>query len=155
MIATTEDRLRETERLEELLKLPPVELERTQVDLPPPVRGASRESRDWSRPLLIAWVAIMAALNIFEPRSTDPTAIPLWGTILILTFAYALLASIAGLAVRRPWGLAASALAGALGIVIAGACAVTGHHAGAWWIAEGVAFTGLVAGSLAALRARR
>jgi hypothetical protein len=154
MMATTEDRLRQTEQLEELLKQPSAELEPIQAVAPSVGRRASRESRDWSRPLLVAWVAIMAALYILEPRPTDPTATPLWGTILLLTFTYTLFASMAGLAVRRPWGLATSALAGGLGVLIAGACAITGHHAGAWWIAEGVAFAGLGAGSLAALRAR-
>lgn len=154
-MATTENRLRETEQLEELLKAPSAELESTQATPPSLGRNASRVSRDWSRPLLLAWLGIMTALYIFEPRPTDPTATPLWGTVLLLTFTYALLASMAGLAIRRPWGLAASVLAGGLGIVIAGACAVTGHHVGAWWIAEGLAFTGLLAGSLAALRARR
>jgi len=154
-MATTEDRLRQSERLEELLKRPSFEPERTKVVPPRPNQRDSLESRDWSRPLLVAWIAIMAILYIFEPRATDPTAVPLWGTILLLTFTYALFASMAGLAVRRPWGLAASALAGGLGVLIAGACAVTGHHSGAWWMAEGLAFTGLFAGSLAALRGRR
>jgi hypothetical protein len=97
----------------------------------------------------------MSALYIFEPSPTDPAATPLWGTIVLLAFTYALFASIVGLAGRRSWGLGASALAGGLGMVIAGACGATGHHAGAWWIAEGIAFTGLAAGSLAALRAHR
>jgi hypothetical protein len=70
-------------------------------------------------------------------------------------FAYALLTSVVGLATRRPWGLGTSALAGGLGMVTAAACAATGHHAGAWWVVEGVAFTGLATGSLVALRARR
>jgi uncharacterized membrane protein HdeD (DUF308 family) len=153
-MATTEDRLRETEQLEELLQQPSAKPESTKAVPPSLGRSASRESRDWSRPLLGAWVAIMAVLYIFEPAPTDPTATPLWGTILIMTFTYALFASMAGLAVRRPWGLASSAIAGGLGIAIAGACAVTGHHAGAWWIAEGLAFTGITAGSFAALRAR-
>jgi len=152
-MATTEDRLRETEKLEEMLKRPSAELESTQPAAPSLGRNASRVSRDWSRPLLVAWVAIMAVLFVFEPRPTDPTATPLWGTILLVAFSYALFASMAGLAVRRPWGLAASAIAGGLGMVIAGACAATGHHTGAWWIAEGLAFTGIAAASLAALRA--
>jgi hypothetical protein len=74
-------------------------------------------------------------------------ATPLWGTIVLVAFTYALFASMVGLASGRPWGLGASALAGGLGMVIAGACAATGHHAGAWWIVEGLAFTGLAAGS--------
>jgi hypothetical protein len=153
-MATTEDRLRQTEQLEELLKQPSAEPVRIKTDPSPPAQEASRTSRDWSRPLLVAWVAVMTALYIFEPSPTDPTATPLWGTILLLAFTYTLFATMAGLAVRRPWGLATSALAGGLGIVIAGACAATGHHAGAWWIAEGLAFTGLGAVSLAALGAR-
>jgi hypothetical protein len=154
MMATTQDRLRQSERLEELWKQPSAEPERTRIDFLPAVRRASRESPDWSHPLLIAWVAIVVALYIFEPRPSDPTATPLWGTIVLLAFTYALLASMIGLASRRPWGLGASALAGGLGMVVAGACAATGHHAGAWWIVEALAFTGLAAGSLAALHAR-
>jgi len=155
-MATTEDRLRETEQLEELLKEPSAELAPTQAAPLSRDRIASRVSRDWSWPLLGAWFAIMAVLYIFEPRPTDPTATttPLWGTFLLITFTYTLFASMVGLAIRRPWGLATSAVAGGLGIAIAGACAVTGHHAGAWWIGEGLAFTGMTAGSLAALRAR-
>jgi len=153
-MATTEDRLRQTEQLEELLKQPSAEPDRIQADPSPPAQETSRTPRDWSRPLLVAWGAIMTVLYVFEPRPTDPTATPLWGTILLLAFTYALFASMAGLAVRRPWGLATSALAGGLGIVVAGACAATGHHAGAWWIAEGLAFAGIGAASLAALRAR-
>lgn len=153
-MATTKDRLRQTEQLEELLKQPYAEPDRTQTDLSPPAEEASRTSRDLSRPLLVGWAGIMAVLYLFEPRPTDPATTPLWGTILLLAFTYTLFAAMAGLAVRRPWGLATSALAGGLGIAIAGACAVTGHHAGAWWIAEGLAFAGIGAASLAALRAR-
>jgi len=154
-MATTQDRLQQSERLEELWKQPSAESTRTPVDPRSPVTGASREPRDWSRPLLGAWIATMSVLYIFEPRPTDPTATPLWGTILLLGFTYALIGSIVGLAGRRRWGLGASALAGGLGIVVAGACAATGHHLGAWWIVEGVAFTGLAVGSLAASRIRR
>jgi hypothetical protein len=153
-MATTQDRLRQSERLEELWEQPSAEPARTRVDPHPPVR-VSGESRDWSRPLIVGWIATMAVLYIFEPRATDPAAIPLWGTIVVLVFTYALIAAIAGLAGRRSWGTGASALAGGLGMVVAGACAVTGHHAGAWWIFEAVAFTGLTAGSLAARRAPR
>jgi hypothetical protein len=152
-MATTQDRMRQTEGLEQLWKQPAAKPERSQVDSPP--RKSYRESRDWSRPLLVAWIAIMVALYVLEPRPSDPGATPLWGTIVLLAFTYALIASTIGLAGRRPWGLGASALAGGLGMVVAVACAATGHHAGAWWIIEAVAFTGLAAGSIAALRARR
>jgi hypothetical protein len=97
----------------------------------------------------------MALLFVFEPRPTDPTATPLWGELVLVAFTCALVASMVGLATRRPWGLAASVLGGALGIVIAAACAVTGHHAGAWSVVEAVAFTGLATASVAALRYRR
>jgi hypothetical protein len=153
-MATTEDRLRQSE-LEELWEQPSTEPQRTRADSFPSVRASTREIRDWSRPLLVGWIAVMATLYIFEPSPTDPAAIPLWGTILLVAFSYALIGSIFGLAGRRPWGLRASALAGGIGMIVAGACAATGHHAGAWWIFEGVAFTGLAAGSLAALRAHR
>jgi hypothetical protein len=154
-MATTQDRLRQSERLEELWEQPSAEPARTRVDSHPPAPRVSMESRDWSRPLIVGWIATMAVLYIFEPRPTDPAAVPLLGTILVLVFTYALIAAIAGMAGRRSWGLGASALAGGLGMIVAGACAATGHHAGAWWIFEAVAFTGLTAGSLAALRARR
>ena len=154
-MATTEDRLRQSEQLEELWEQPSTEPQRTRADSFPSVLASTREIRDWSRPLLVGWIAVMATVNIFEPSPTDPAAIPLWGTILLVAFSYALIGSIFGLAGRRPWGLRTSALAGGLGMILAGACAATGHHAGAWWIFEGVAFTGLAAGSLAALRAHR
>lgn len=151
-MATTEDRLQQSERLEELWEQPAAEPERTRPDSPPPAPESTSVSRDWSRPLLVAWIAVMATLYIFEPAPTDPTPIPLWGTILLMAFTYALFASIFGLVGRRPWGLRTSALAGGLGMIVAGACAVTGHHAGAWWAFEAVAFTGLTLGSLTALR---
>ena len=151
-MATTEDRLRQSEQLEELWERPSAAPERTPV---PPSPRTAQDSRDWSRPLLVGWIATMATLYIFEPSPSDPAAIPLWGTILLVAFAYTLFSSIFGLASRRPWALRTSALAGGLGMILAGACAATGHHAGAWWIFEGVAFTGLAAGSLATLRAHR
>ena len=154
-MATTQDRLRQSERLEELWKQPSAEPARTRADTHPPVRRANQESRDWSHPLLAAWIATIVAITVFEPRPTDPTATPLWGTILLTAFIYTLFGSFLGLATRRRWGLGASALAGGRGMVVAGACAVTGHHTGAFLIVEGVAFTALAAGSLAALRARR
>jgi hypothetical protein len=154
-MATTEDRLREAERLEELWRQPPAKPESARSDVPARGAPAVRPARNWSLPLLIAWVAVMVTLFVFEPRPTDPTATPLWGELVLLAFAYALLASMVGLATRRPWALGASALAGGLGMVIAGACAATGHHAGAWWVVEGAAFTGLAIGSVAALRYRR
>jgi hypothetical protein len=154
-MATTEDRLQQSERLEDLWEQSPTEPARTRVDTHPPVQRASREFRDWSHPLLVAWIATIVAINVFEPRPTDPTAIPLWGTILMSAFIFTLFGSFLGLANRRRWGLGTSALAGVLGMVLAGACAVTGHHTGSFLIVEGVAFTGIAAGSVAALRARR
>jgi hypothetical protein len=154
-MATTEDRLQEAEYLEELWRRPSAKPEPALSDVPARGARAVRSARNWSRPLLIAWVAVMATLFVFEPRATDPTATPLWGEMVLLAFAYALLASMVGLATRRPWALGVSALAGGLGMVIAGACAATGHHTGAWWMVEAVAFTGLATGSVGALRCRR
>jgi hypothetical protein len=154
-MATTEDRLREAEYLEELWRQPPAKPEPPRSDVSARGARAVRSAQNWSHPLLIAWLAVMATLFVFEPRATDATATPLWGEMVLLAFAYALLASMVGLATRRPWALGASALAGGLGMVIAGACAATGHHAGAWWVVEGAAFTGLAIGSVAALRYRR
>jgi hypothetical protein len=150
-VATTEDRLHEDERLEELWRQPSATP--APCDISPREKGALRPG-DWSRPLLVVWSAVMVAIMVFEPTPTDATATPLWGELLLFVFTYALLASVIGLATRRPWGLGTSALTGGLGIVIAAACAVTGHHAGAWWMIEGVAFTGLATGSLVALRDR-
>ena len=153
-MATTEDRLQQSERLEELWEQPAVEPNRVRVDSSSG-QASTREARDWSRPLLVGWITTVAVLLIFEPSPDDPAAPPLWGTILVMAFTYALFGALLGLGSRRPWGLRASALAGGLGMIVAGACAATGHHAGAWWMIEAVAFTGLTAGSLAALRARR
>jgi hypothetical protein len=153
-VATAEDRLQEAERLEELWRQPSTMPEPAPSDISPREARALRPARDWSRPLLVAWSAVMVAIMVFEPTPTDPTATPLWGELLLFGFTYALLTSVVGLATRRPWGLGTSALTGGLGMVIAAACAATGHHAGAWWMIEGVAFTGLATGSLVALRNR-
>lgn len=63
IMATTQDRLQQSERLEELWKQPSAESTRTRVDPRSPVARAYRESRDWSRPLLGVWIATMSVLS--------------------------------------------------------------------------------------------
>jgi hypothetical protein len=141
-MATTEDRLHEVERLEELFRDSP--------DTEPPRRVSLT---DWCRWLLLGWVAVFGSIVLLEPAPSNPNApVPAWGNLLLTAFTIAFVAGVVGLVRRRPWGLRASVVAGGLGIVIGAACAVTDHHVGFWGAYEIVAFSGLTTASLIATK---
>lgn len=143
-MATTEERLNKPDELEELYRNSP-DTE--------PRRPASLE--DWSRRLLIGWLAVFGSIMLFEPAPTNADlAIPVWANVLLTTFTVALAAGIVGLSLRRPWGVRTSLLAGGLGVVIGGACVVTDHHTTFWGMYEIVAFSGLTAASWVATKSR-
>jgi hypothetical protein len=104
----------------------------------PTVAGASYGG------LLAAWITALALLFAFAPTPSD-ASVPLWSAVLSLGFLSAVVATLTGLAARRRWALRTSALTAGAGVAIAGACAQTGHHAGAWWAVEFAAFAGLLA----------
>jgi hypothetical protein len=155
-MATTEERLREPtqervrEPAEELAgRGGPAarELERLLERSP-----GARVARWWSGGLLVAWLAGFGALVAFEP-TPDEATVEAWAAAVGTLFLLAMGATLTGLATNRPWALKASTATAGAGMVMAAACAQTGHHAGGWWIAELAVFTGLLALTLTARRA--
>jgi hypothetical protein len=156
-MATTEDRLAGVEELERLYKSP---------DASPP-QGRSEPERTSGRTqsvvlakdarrLLIAWIAVVGAVLLFEPSpaNADPV-IPMWAEFAAAGFLFSLYGTMFGLSTRRPWALRASMLAVGFGAVLAIACAATGHHTGSWWAYELTAFGGLGAMTRGAKRRAR
>jgi hypothetical protein len=136
-MAMTQDRVQEVEERDQL------ELDRSTADLESS-RGASLN--DWCRRLLVGWAVVIGSIVLFEPAPSDPNAaVPMWGNVLVLAFTAALVAGLAGLSRRRPWGLRASVVAGGLGLAIGAACVLTDHHVGFWGWYEMAAFSGLAA----------
>jgi len=97
----------------------------------------------WTRFLLIAWMVGFGGLVLFEPTPDQPS-VPAWATVVSVTFLMALGATLTGLASRRPWALNASSVTAGAGLVLAAACAQTGHHGGAWWAVEFAVFAVLL-----------
>jgi hypothetical protein len=92
--------------------------------------------------VLAAWLIALTGMLTFAP-APDDASLPLWSAVLSFAFGSALVATLVGLAARTPWGLRASAVTAGAGMAIAGACAGTGHHGGAWWAVEFAVFGGL------------
>ena len=137
-MAMTQDRVQEVEERDEL-----EELDRTSAGMES-LRRASLN--DWCRRLLVGWAVVIGSIVLFEPAPSDPNAaVPTWGNVLVLAFTAALVAGLAGLSRRRPWGLRASVVAGGLGLAIGAACVLTDHHVGFWGWYEMAAFSGLAA----------
>jgi hypothetical protein len=136
----TQDRVHEVEERDELEEL---------YGSSPDLESSSGASlSDWSRRLLVAWAAVIGSIVLFEPAPSDPNAaVPAWGNVLGIAFTVALVAGLAGLSRRRPWGLRASVVAGSLGLAIGAACVLTDHHVGFWGWYEMAAFSGLAASS--------
>jgi hypothetical protein len=140
-MAMTRDRLQTVEELEELYRVSP--------DVEPPRDALT----DWCRRLLFGWLAVIGSIVVFEPAPSNPNAaVPAWGNVLLLAFFVSLAAALAGLSRRRPWALRASVVAGALGIVVGAACALTDHHVGFWSAYEIMAFSGLASASWFSMR---
>jgi hypothetical protein len=97
----------------------------------------------WTRVLLIAWLAGFGGLLAFEPVP-DGASVPTWAAAISLAFLTSLGTTLVGLATRRPWALRASAVTAGAGVILAAACAQTGHHAGAWWAVELAVFGALL-----------
>jgi hypothetical protein len=94
--------------------------------------------------VLAAWLIALTGMLTFAP-TPDDASLPMWSVVLSFAFGAALVATLVGLAARTTWGLRASAVTAGAGMAIAGACAETGHHGGAWWAVEFAAFGGLLA----------
>jgi hypothetical protein len=119
------------------------------------VRLAEPISTPWAMIAAVAWVVLLAVGIAVEPPPTNPGAVDPWFvSVLSSLLLGALLTTVAGLGMRRRWGLAVSLVAAGMLVVSTVLCPVSGHHTGVggWWVIQlGCAF-GLVATSILAWR---
>lgn len=148
-MAATEQRLQEIRDLETLWERPAHDGGPPAGPTAPsrPTTALGRVSAPWSLGLLGAWLALIETIVLLEPAPTADVQLPLWAGALELGFMGALLAAFGGLAMRTRWGLGASLAAATIGVGIAAACPVTGHHTGYSWAWEMAGFIGLAAAS--------
>lgn len=101
----------------------------------------------------------MAVVNILvEPLPADPQApVPVLATALFLVFITAVVATATTAARRLPRALGWAMLAGAMAVVLAVACPLSGHHAGVgwWWYTQMALSTGFLAVAARGLRQHR
>jgi hypothetical protein len=113
-----------------------------------------RVSNGWGFGLLAGWYVLVVVGQIMQPAVEDEGAVLAWiGVALSIVFTAAVLVAMAGLALRRRWGLVASL--GAAGLLVADsiACPMTGHHHfGAWVVVQSVGSLALAGASIRALR---
>jgi hypothetical protein len=113
-----------------------------------------RVGSGWSFGLLAGWYALVVLGQVMQPATADEGAVLAWiGVALSVVFTAVVLVTMAGLALRRRWGLVASL--GAAGILVADsiACPMTGHHHfGAWVVVQSVGSLALAGASIRALR---
>jgi hypothetical protein len=150
-MATTEERLATADELEKLYEGSPPAVEPRSTD------GGGRAvvtvSDSGARRLMISWVVVLAIIFIFEPTPANADAsIPLWADLAATGFVLSFIGTVVGLSTRRPIGIGASLATVGFGSVLAVACAATGHHVGSWWLYELIAFAGLGALTLGAVR---
>ena len=96
------------------------------------------------------WAASLYVVFSLTPAPTtdDPT---LTAVLVGLGFELSLLATIAGLAMLRRWGLLASAAGGVVFLIGAGLCSL-GGHTGGWLVAQYVTGAAILGVSQAAFR---
>jgi hypothetical protein len=125
-----------------------------------PTRPARRvrSTRTLDQLVGFGWPAVIASIMLFHPP-TNPAAQEWaytgWATAgLFLALGLGVVAQRLG---HITSALAASTVAGSVGLVLAYECRVAAQHYGNWWAYEFVAFGALTAASIAALalRARR
>ena len=125
------------------------------VRTPIEVRLAEPISTRWALIVVGAWVVLLAVGIAVEPPPTNPNAVDPWFVSGIATLLLgALLTTVAGLGMRRRWGLAVSLVAAGMLVLSTAMCPLSGHHTGVggWWAVQlGCAF-GLVATSILAWR---
>jgi hypothetical protein len=99
----------------------------------------------------IAWFVLTQVAFALEPATQRP--VPLVGVVLELGMYALLFTMVAGLALRRRWGLLASLAGALLATAAAIACPLSGHHHfGAWWFGEMACVFTLVGISMVTLR---
>jgi len=104
--------------------------------------------------LVASWIAVFVSL-FFQPAPNPGVAEPWLSDVLSIFFPFALIAGVVT-GLNGVWraALGCSLAAGSMGLVMAYQCAVTLHHAPAWWTYELAAFGYLTALSLGSLLVR-
>lgn len=121
----------------------------------PPFRARRTPlSRNWALVLALGWPVADYLARALEPLPANPGAA---APVLVVAVNYALLLGLLAVVVaaarRQWWAPAAGAAVGLLGLALAVACPVSGHHQfGLWWVAQLGLYGGMTAASLAALR---
>jgi hypothetical protein len=112
------------------------------------VRLQEQVAARWAVTVGAAWVVLFTTGVAVEPPPANPDAVDPWfvgalGAVLLA----ALVTTLAGLWLRRRWGLAASLAAAGMLVASTLLCPVSGHHAGvgAWWVVQLGCGLGLVA----------
>ena len=99
----------------------------------------------------ISWYLITEIIVALEPRSQFE--LPLISVILTLSMWSLVVAMVAGLVMRRRWGLLAAVASSVLLTAEAIACPLTGHHHfGTWWYGQMACALALVGITVFALR---
>ncbi|MGH2736256.1 MAG: hypothetical protein ACRDKZ_11800 [Actinomycetota bacterium] len=117
---------------------------------PPGGPGARRsDSRadpvTWNRRLIVAWLALLVGVVVFQPTPNASAALPVWAEVIGFLFSIGLVASIATLASGHPGAIGFSGATALLGFGMAVTCGLTDHHPAAWWGTE-MAVTGALVG---------
>src|SRR5262245_45632597 len=125
-----------------------------------------QQAREWSDRLaepipmrwavwgIVALVGANVAAGVLEPAPANPAApepvlVSLAGTVAVL----AMLPALGGLLARRRWGMALSAFAATVAVVLVAGCPLSGHHHfGLWWVGEFAGMAAWAGVSLAGLR---
>lgn len=99
----------------------------------------------------VAWVVLTQIAVELEPRAQFE--LPLISVVLVLAMNALLIAMVAGLVMRRRWGLLAAVASSLLLTAESIACPLTGHHHfGTWWYAQMACAMTLVGITVFALR---
>jgi hypothetical protein len=152
-MATTKD------RLDQLTRHPP-QANDHRARMPEDVgvatpRGQARPAAAMIHRPATAAVHTPIGVRLLEPISTRWALIAGVAWVVLLTLVLgALLTTLAGLGMRRRWGLAASLVAAGMLVLSTVMCPVSGHHTGVggWWVVQLGCGLGLVATSILAWR---
>lgn len=113
--------------------------------------GRERISSEVAIAVGVAWFVCYTIGSALEPETMRP--VPVIGAVLGVALLVGILATAAGLIVRRRWGLSASLATAGVLVAAAVACPTTGHHPiGGWWFGQMLCAGALVGISFVALR---
>jgi hypothetical protein len=103
---------------------------------------------------IVALVGANVAAGVLEPVPANPGAPEPWLVSVASTVAVlAMLPALGGLLAWRRWGMALSAFAAGIAVVLVAGCPLSGHHHfGLWWVGEFGGMAAWAAVSVAGLR---